>query len=135
MKKKIVFIGFLFVLFACANNNKEHDANYEKTKETLAEKERKNPLHFLKIKSNDKKNLLGQTVVRGNITNTATVCSYKNVRIKMLTYTKEKMTEEHEDVLNDVIKPNSSEDFKLKYHLPKGTDSIALSVINAEVIE
>lgn len=135
MNKRIFFISCLVVLFACTNNNKEHDINYEKTKQTLADKEKNNPLHFLKIASNDKKNLLGQTVVKGNITNTATVCSYKNVRIKTLTYTKGKMTEEHEDVLDDIIKPNSSENFKLKYRLPKGTDSVALSVMYAEAVE
>jgi len=40
---------------------------------------------------------------------------------------------EHEDVNDDVIKSNSINNFKIKYRLPKGTDSIALSVMSASV--
>jgi hypothetical protein len=39
------------------------------------------------------------------------------------------------DVIDDMIKPNSIDNFKIKYRLPKGTDSIALSVMSADVAE
>jgi hypothetical protein len=126
----------LFFLTSCGSNKKKFDSqSYEQHKKSLAEKEKKNPLAFLIVSSDNKKNIIGQTVVRGRISNKATVSSFKNVRIKMLCYKDNKMEEEHEDVINDVIKPNSSADFKIKYRLPKGTDSIALSVISAYAVE
>lgn len=45
------------------------------------------------------------------------------------------MLEEHEDLVDDIVKPNTAEDFKTKYRLPKGADSIALSVMSAAVAE
>ena len=53
----------------------------------------------------------------------------------MLCYKDGKMVEEHEDIIDDVIKPNSDKDFKTKYRLPKGTDSIDLSVMSASIAE
>jgi len=34
----------------------------------------------------------------------------------------------------DIIQPGSIKNFKIKYHLPKGTDSLALSVISADTV-
>ncbi|HRI20764.1 MAG TPA: hypothetical protein PLA68_07410, partial [Panacibacter sp.] len=107
--------------------------NYEQAKESLKDKETKQPLKFLSVKGDDKKNLIGQTVIRGTITSSATVAAYKDVRIKILCYKDGRMAEEHEDVINDVVKPAGTKSFKTKYRLPKGTDSIALSVMSATV--
>lgn len=53
----------------------------------------------------------------------------------MLCYKNGSMLEEHEDLVDDIVKPNTAEDFKTKYRLPKGADSIALSVMSAAVAE
>jgi hypothetical protein len=132
--KSSFFIVLVLFMFDC-NNSDKSNVKYEQTKKVLANKERSDPMAFLKVLSTDKKNLIGQTVVKAKLKNTATICSYKNVRIKMLTYKKGKMVEEHEDVLEEVIRPGSSVNFKLRYRLPKGTDSVALSVMNAEIAE
>lgn len=133
-------VSFLFLLLSlylisCSSRSEQKfdDKTYEQHKESLEEKEKKDPLHFLHVAGDDKKNLIGQTVVRGTIINNATVCTYKDVRVKMLCYKDGKMMEEHEDVIDKEIKANSKEDFKTKYRLPKGTDSIALSIISASV--
>lgn len=124
------------LLCSCGSSEKKFDKqSYEEHKESLAEKEKKNPLNFLSVTGDNKKNLIGQTVIRGKISNKATVSAYKDVRIKMLCYKDDKLVIEHEDVIDDVIKPNSTKDFKTKYRLPKGTDSIALSIMSATVVE
>ncbi len=83
----------------------------------------------------DKRNLIGKTVVTGVIANNATVCSYKKVRIKMLFYNREgKLVENHEEVVDEVIKANNKASFKSRYFTPKGTDSVALSVMSAEPV-
>ena len=53
------------------------------------------------------------------------------MRVKILCYHNGIKVEEHEDVFPDLIKPGNESNFKTKYHLPKGTDSIALSVMTA----
>ena len=136
MKPFSTFCIALFLLVSCSGSEKKFDAqSYEQHKENLAGKEKKNPLTFLSVTGDDKKNIIGQTVVRGKISNKATISSYKDVRIKMLCYKDNKIIVEHEDVIDDVIKPNSTNNFKIKYRLPKGTDSIALSVMSASVAE
>lgn len=135
MKYLPIFLSFVFLVASCGDGSKTEDQTYEQHKESLAEKEKKNPLHFLSITGDHKKNLIGQTVVSGTISNKATVTAYKDVRIKMLCYKEKAMMEEHEDVIDNIIKPGSDKDFKVRYRLPKGTDSIALSLMSASVAE
>lgn len=113
----------------------KNEESYVAQKESITTKEQKHPLKFLTVKGDDKKNLIGQTVIRGTITNKASIVAYKDVRVKMLCYKNGVMVEEHEDVISDVVKPNASVNFKTKYRLPKGTDSIAVSVMNAAVAD
>lgn len=107
---------------------------YTENKQSLAVKEQTHPEAFLKILANDRKTIFGATVVKGKVVNKATVCGYKNTRLKMLCYHNNIRLEEHEDVLADVIKPGTSQDFKTRYHLPKSTDSIALTIMNSEPV-
>lgn len=126
----------LILLFSCGSSDiKSETDTYKKAKESLSDKEKKNPLKFLSVTGDDKKNLIGQTVINGNVTNTATVIAYKDIRIKMLSYKDGKMVEEHEDVIDDLVKPGNTKNFKTRYRLPKGTDSIALSVMSAVVAD
>ena len=130
------YIACLFFLISLVTgcSSKEprfDDKTYEQQKESLADREKNNPLIFLKIKGEDKKNILGKTVVNGTITNNATVTSFKDVRIKMRCFKDDKQVEQHEDVIKETIPPNSTQSFKTRYRLPKGTDSIALSIMSA----
>jgi len=135
---KYIFLVFLIisVMNSCSGSETKTDEQaYTEQKESLEQKEKKHPLQFLHVEGDNKKNIIGQTVIHGTIYNKATIASYKDVRIKMLCYKDGKMVEEHEDVLDDVIKPNTDNDFKTRYRLPKGTDSIDLSVMSASVAD
>ncbi len=138
MYKYYLLLPFLICmgcLASCNSDLKMADAEaYEEQKQNLAGLEKTKPLSFLHVKSDNRKNWVGQTVVSGFITNTAVVSSYKNVRLKMLCYdAQNKIVEEHEDVLDAVIKPNTERIFKLRYRLPRTTDSIVVSVMSAAV--
>lgn len=128
---------FTILLFlSCGSSeNKLDEQSYTEQKQSLEQKEKKHPLQFLSVQGDDKKNLIGQTVVRGTVYNKATVVSYKSVRVKMLCYKEGKMIEEHEDIVGEIIRPNSEQGFKTKYRLPKGTDSIDLSIMSADVAD
>jgi len=130
--KYLLAFSCMVCLFAC--KEKFDGKTYEENKISLAQREREHPEQFLKISSDDKKNLFGITVVKGKIVNTASVAAYKNTRIKMLCYQNGIRVEEHEDVMPEIIKPGGTKTFKTKYHLPKGTDSLAISVMSADTI-
>src|SRR5438876_11774985 len=110
-----VSIATIFLL-SCGEKNFDQQS-YEQHKESIAGKEKKKPLLFLSVTGYNKKNIIGQTVIYGKIVNKATVCAYKDVRIKMLCFKNNKIAEEHEDIVNNIIKANSITDFKTRYRL------------------
>lgn len=130
--KLLLAASFTLMLFSC--KEKFDSKTYIETKESLAQREASHPEQFLRISSDDKKNLFGATIIKGKVMNTASVAAYKNTRIKMLCFKNGIRVEEHEDVIAEAIKPGTVKNFKTKYHLPKGTDSLALSVMSADII-
>lgn len=140
MKNLLVVLFISSFLFSCNSNDTKNTVtekdNYEKTKENLADKEKKNPQNFLTVSGHDKHNLLGQTVVKGTITNKATVASYKDVDVKLDFYSKTgTLLETDKETVYEVIAPGQSKNFKTKYFAPKGTDSVALAVTAAKNVE
>lgn len=139
--KKIACITVITIILLSACNNKAKVAaaekeNYQKATETLLEKEKKNPLTFLKINSHDKHNLLGQTVIKGSVSNTAKVCTYKDVQLELSFFSKTgTLLEKDNETVYDNIEPGKSTDFKTKYFAPKGTDSVAIKVLGAKFKE
>jgi hypothetical protein len=131
----LVFVTAI-IISACNSGDKKTDAvkdKYEQTKETLEETEKKNPSRFLSVTGKDKRNLLGQTVVKGILNNTAKVASYKDVQIKLSFYSKTKaLLEEDVETVFETLAPGKSAEFKTKYFAPKGTDSVALKIMGAK---
>ena len=136
MNIQSIIILFFTALASCNGADTKLDkGNYERTKESLEEKEKNNPLSFLVVSGSEKRNMLGKTVINGMIENKASVCSYKDVRVKMLYYKEGTLVANHEQVLDEVVKANSSSTFKTRYFTPKGTDSVALSIMSAQAVE
>ena len=137
MKKLFAFLLPVIILMsACDSHDKKaatEKDSYEKTKETLEEKEKKNPVNFLHVESRDKHNLLGQTVIKGVVTNNAKVCTYKDVELELSFYSKTgSFLEKDNEKVYDEIAPGKTASFKTKYFAPKGTDSIAIKIIGAK---
>ena len=129
------FLLLSLLIFSAASCKEKFDSKtYEENKESLADREKTHPEQFIRVSADDKKNLFGATVIKGKLVNTASVCWYKNTRIKMLCYKDGVRVEEHEDVIPEVIKPGTVKNFRTRYHLPKGTDSLALSVMAADAV-
>ncbi len=135
MKKSLFAILLIMLIVACneKGKDKKFDAeSYEKTKETLAEKEKNNPARFLVVNNHDRKNLIGQTVVIGTLTNKATVCWYKDVELRLTYYSKTGVKlDEGLETVYDYIAPGKSVKFKTKTFAAKGTDSVAVMVLKA----
>lgn len=140
MKKYLFLLNISIVLLLACNNDGTNKAateqeSYQLTKKTLLLKEQKSPVSFLTVHGNDKRNLLGQTVVKCVLKNNATVAAYKDVDIKLSFYSKTNaLLETDKETVFEVIAPGQSKSFKTKYFAPKGTDSVALEVLGAKVV-
>lgn len=107
---------------------------YAKSRESMEQVEQKNPARFLHAKIDTKKNLLGQTVVRGTIISTASIVSYKDVTIILRFFSKTgALLEEDKDTVFETVGPGSSVKFKTKYFAPKATDSVSVTVTGAKL--
>lgn len=139
MKKVIPALILLsFVFISCGGDEKAADAKakdkYEQTKETLEQTEKKNPKRFLTVEGSDRKNLIGQRVIKGTISNKATVASYKDVDIELSFYSETgTLLEKDHEVIYETIAPGSSTSFKTKYFAPRGTDSVSMKIAGAKV--
>lgn len=108
------------------------EKTYQDEKENLYATESKNAPGFLKVTGDFRKNLLGQTVIRATVDNRATVCRYKNVRVKMLFYDQNNtLFENHEEVIASVLSPGESHPCKWRYATQKKTARIAFSILGA----
>ena len=139
--KKYFFLVFIptIIMCACSPNSdtkaKSEKESYELTKEDLLKKEQKNPQYFLEVRGNNKKNILGQTVVKGTVSNNATIAVFKDLDIKLSFYSKTKaLLETDKETIYETLGPGESKDFKTKYFAPKGTDSVGLEVLGATVV-
>lgn len=137
MKIKLALILFCTIfLFACNSESavKENES-YNETKTSLLKKEEKNPAGFITVKGKSKKNIVGQTVVRGTLVNKASIATFKDVDIKLTFYSKTKaLLETDRETIYQILNAGESHDFKTKYFAPKGTDSVGLEVLGAKVI-
>ena len=136
--KKILpaLILVCFVFAACGGDDKttESKDKYEQTKETLGETEKKNPKRFLTVEGSDRKNLIGQRVIKGTISNKATVASYKDIDVELSFYSETgALLEKDHEVIYETITAGNSTNFKTKYFAPKGTDSVVMKIVGAKV--
>lgn len=138
MKKITSILAIISICCAACNSKAKTEAaekdSYEKTKETLEEKEKKNPLVFLKVSGKDKHNFIGQTVIKGTVSNNAKVCTYKDVALELSFFSKTGvLLEKDSETVYEIIGPGKTADFKIKYFAPKGTDSVGIKILKAKV--
>lgn len=137
--KPVITLLILITFWGCNSPSQKagtEKENYEAQKVALLKKEQKDPVLFLSVSGRDKKNLLGQTVVKGNIHSSATIAIFKDVDIKLSFYSKTKaLLETDKETIFEQVAPGQTKDFKTKYFAPKGTDSVALEVLGAKITQ
>ena len=90
----------------------------------------------LTVTGSDKHNLVGQTVIKGVVSNKATVAVYKDVDLQLDFYSKTgALLETDRETVYETIRPGQSKSFKTKYFAPKGSDSVGLKVLSAKIVE
>ncbi len=133
MKRLILFVSCSILLFACGTANEQHPSNqYEEKKASLKDIEAGSPLKFLKVTGEQHNNLLNQTVVSGEVINNATLVSYKGVDLLLIFKDDDnKVIEKQKQTLDDVMKPGSATEFKLKLSHIKGASSVVVDITSA----
>ena len=137
--KYISILISLALLCGCnsnrTNNAKNDLESYERTKEDLLKKEQQDPVHFLTVSAQGRQNIVGQTVVKGTLSNKASVATFKDVALKLSFFSKTSaLLETDKETIFELLPPGQSKNFKTKYFAPKGTDSVAIEVIAAKVV-
>jgi hypothetical protein len=136
MKSAILIAAASVLLYSCGGsaNNQHPSAKYEEKKASMEEMERDSPLKFLKITGSHRGNLINQTVVEGEVINKATLTTYKNIAVQVKFLDKEGGTlEKQQHTLDEVVKPGTTLDFKIKVKHVKETASVTLDVVGADV--
>lgn len=136
MKKFFVAVAIL-CLAACSSSDKKASQKneYQQQKESLLDKEKKNPTGFLEVKGDDHRNIWGKTVYKGTIKNIASLCSFKNIRVKLLYYKGDELVANHEEQFEETVAPGAELEFKAKYKTPRGTDKVEASIMKAIAAE
>ncbi len=132
--KRVFLVTCFPVLFLACNSSStpQPPAKYEEKKASLEEIEKGSPLKFLRVQGSHHRNLVNQAVVTGEITNKATLVSYKNITLRISWLDKDgAVIEKQKEVLDDVVKPNSTIDFKIKTNHVKGTESVSMDIVSA----
>jgi len=130
--KKLSGILFSIILLAACHSKTSNDG-YEKSKETLEEQEKENPLRFLSVSNHNKHNLVGKMVIKATIANNAKICIYKDVELELAFYSKTgTLLEKDSETIYDEITPGNSIEHKTKYYAPKGTDSVSVKIVDAK---
>ncbi len=136
MKSINAFVIIVFLFSSCGNNSDfpvTENVDYQKSAESLTKTEQKHPENFLTVEGKDKKNVLGQTVIKGTLFNKAKMVTFKDVEIKLSFYSKTgTLLEEDTETIYEEVHPGSSVRFKSKYFAPKGTGSLVLKVLGAK---
>ncbi len=136
MKQYFLYTIIALSFMACKEKKQEESFDkktYEVVKETLEEKEKKNPIRFIAANNRDRKNIIGQTVVIVNLTNNATIATYKDIALKLSFFSKTSVKlDEGNETVYETLKPGQTIKFKTKYFAPKGTDSVAVKVMDAK---
>ncbi|MDE3185029.1 MAG: hypothetical protein KGM16_16575 [Bacteroidota bacterium] len=138
MRITLAFLLLFSMLLAACNSDTtlKEKASYNATKTALLHKEENDPAAFITVSGNSKKNIVGQTVVKGTLVNKASVATFKDVDIKLSFYSKtQALLETDKETIFEILNPGESQDFKTKYFAPKGTDSVGLRVLGAKVIQ
>jgi hypothetical protein len=111
----------------------EEEKSYEEKVISVEEEELSQPTKFLNAGGTYNENLLGDKLkVHGEISNSATVASFKDAVVRITYFTKTKTVLEQKDfTIYEIFAPNSTINFELKIDNYRDVNSISWEVISA----
>jgi hypothetical protein len=109
--------------------------SYQEKVMTVEEIEQSQPTNFLEAAGTYNENIWGdKIIVHGEITNSATVATYKDAIVRVIYYSKTKTILGSDDyTIYEIFPPNSIKKFELKINNYKNVNSIGWDVIDAKI--
>jgi hypothetical protein len=103
-------------------------------REQLKAKEEQHPTEFLAGEISFRDNLIGQSVIRGHVTNSATAATFKDIELTITYISKTGAPISNEIfIVYEPLPPGQSASFKFKTRSPKGTSTSKMTVSGAKV--
>lgn len=134
----IILLAMGMAFFNDQNSNAMGGYDSPKTEEELKQellyKEQSQPTNYLSGRFSSRSNFFGNQVFEGNLSNSATLCGFKDVRIRI---TAKAATgyelDSREYVITEFVAPNGKTEFKLKTDSWDGdTEEFEYTIINAD---
>lgn len=101
-------------------------------KTELEQKEANNPLQYLSVHGKMHKNLLGKKIIKGSITNFASVASYKSLQMAVIFLSNnETELQTQQFFVNDFVTPNNKISFRSVFVAPPETAGFRIKVLSA----
>jgi hypothetical protein len=128
-------LSICVLLTSCEDNSDYTNyatSSYQETKLTLEEQEQQSPAQFLDANGTYRKNLVGEWVMEGNISSSASVATYKDVvlNINFISATGTEIGSQQETIYKYVT-PGGQQSFKVKVGGYRDAESVNMSVISA----
>jgi hypothetical protein len=103
-----------------------------KLKTALEQKEAANPLEYLSVHGKMHKNLSGKKIIKGSITNLASIASYKDIQMAVIFLSNnQEELQTHQFFLNDFVTPNNKISFRSVFRAPAETAGFRIKVLSA----
>lgn len=139
MKKSNLCVFVLFFGLSTSSCGTFSDSNsttsksHEEKKLSLKETEESSPLQFLSTQGTYRTNLIGEWVIEGTVTNSASVATFKDVVLTLRYYSKtgSQIASENK-ILYEFFKPGETQSFKIKVDGYQGTESVGWDIKSAE---
>lgn len=101
-------------------------------KTTLAQKEADNPLQYLSVHGKMHKNLLGKKIIKGSITNMASIAGYKSLQMAVIFLSAtETELQTQQFFVNDFVTANNKINFRSVFVAPAETAGFRIKVLSA----
>lgn len=130
MKTKLFFLALIAIamLQSCGSGS-----SYQEKVQTIEEMERSEPLSFLGISGKFEENFWGDEInIEAEVSNSATVASYKDIVVRVSYYTKTNTLLGSEDfTVYEVFKPNTIKKVALNVTKYKNVKALNLEIISA----
>ena len=133
----MLYLPLFVIISSCqsaSSTNRQKTA--EEIKQELAQKERENPVAYLKASGTHRKNFIGETVLEGRIINTATVANFKDIVIEadFLAPSGTSLGTK-EFTRYELLGPGYDVTFRFKALAPKQTNSVSIRVVTATPVQ
>ncbi len=108
----------------------------QQLKTELGKKEASNPLEYLTVHGKMHNNLSGKKIIKGSITNMASIASYRDVHVSVTFLSAaENELATQQFIVNDFVTPNNKTNFRSVFKAPAETAGFRIKVLSAAAMD